>query len=85
MSKVDFQYEDLGIDYRDLGPWRSYQITCSGDTLAECLATASIEEVDQDGGTLDCYDIEDVPNNEIYQAALDTINACLRRAEQESA
>jgi len=50
---------ELGIDYRDCGPWRSYRFETSGDTLAELIDNGTIEEVDQDGGTLDCYSLQD--------------------------
>lgn len=51
--------EDLGIMYQDSGPWRSYQLTASGNTFEELLEDATISEVDQDGGELNCYGLDD--------------------------
>ena len=64
--------EDLGIDYRDAGPWRSYELTAGGDTQAELIEDATISETDQDGGELDCYGFEDA-SNEVQEAVLKLI------------
>lgn len=61
--------QDLGIDYRDIGPWRSYQLQTQGDTLQELIENAVISEVDQDGGDLDYYDLGDA-SNEIYESGM---------------
>lgn len=52
---------DSGYEHRDAGPWRSYEISFYGDTLEECLEEATITEIDQDGGELDCYGYEHAP------------------------
>jgi len=49
--------QDLGIEYRDCGKWRSYQLTAQGNTIEELIESATISEVDQDGGEITCYDI----------------------------
>lgn len=49
--------EDLGIDYQDAGPWRSYELVTYGDDKEQLLANATIAEIDQDGGELDCYEL----------------------------
>ncbi len=59
---------DLGVSYQDEGPWRSYQLTASGDTLEELLEDANIAEIDQDGGDLDFYPLEDASNEVEKQA-----------------
>ncbi len=51
--------QDLGIEYADEGPWRSYQFTASGDSLLELVEDAQISEVDQDGGDLRCYGLDE--------------------------
>jgi len=51
--------EDLGINFCDEGPWRSYHFYTSGKTKAECMEDATISEIDQDGGELNCYGLED--------------------------
>ena len=51
--------ENLEIDFQDCGQWRSYHIYTQGDTLQELIEDATISEIDQDGGELDCYGIED--------------------------
>lgn len=49
---------ELPIEYADSGAWRSYTLDAAGDTLEELLKDATISEIDQDGGTLNCYGIE---------------------------
>lgn len=61
---------ELGIDFQDEGRWRSYELDAYGDTFEDLLDSAHISEVDQDGGVIDCYGIDDVPNNEIYDAVI---------------
>jgi len=60
---------DLGIDFADAGQWRSYQIETSGDSFNELVQNATVSEVDQDGGTIDAYGIDDA-SSEIETAAL---------------
>lgn len=50
---------DLGIDYQDSGQWRSYGIESSGETIEELFENATIYEIDQDGGEIDCYSMDD--------------------------
>lgn len=71
-TKYSVEGRDLGIDYQDIGPWRSYILTTSGDSLEECLNEAIIEEVDQDGGTLRSYSL-DQANQDVYIPAADKI------------
>jgi len=56
MHEID---TELGIDYADCGPWRSYHLYAIGDTEREMREDASITEIDQDGGELNCYGLED--------------------------
>ena len=63
---------DLGVDYQDAGPWRSYGLESSGETIEELINNATIYETDQDGGELDCYSINDAESN-VHKAA----KACL--------
>jgi hypothetical protein len=72
--------QDLGIDYCDEGPWRSYQLETYGNSLDECLKNAGIEEVDQDGGSLRFYDLEDGSNEVIEKATGIIRNAFLKGA-----
>lgn len=51
--------QDLGIDYRDSGPWRNYELSTDGKTIEECIDNASISEIDQDGGELATYGYEE--------------------------
>ena len=50
---------DLGIEYQDAGPWRSYHLVAQGATYQELLDDAVIAEVDQDGGDLRYYGLRD--------------------------
>ena len=54
---------DMGIDYQDSGIWRSYYLHFYGKDLKEVLESAMISEVDQDGGEINSYGIEDATNN----------------------
>jgi hypothetical protein len=51
---------DLGIEYADEGAWRSYNVgeVCA-NTLKEFFDAVHVEEIDQDGGELDCYGFSD--------------------------
>lgn len=59
MKKYNINDEDLGVNYQDSGPWRSYSLDAHGDSASEMVEEATISETDQDGGTLDCYGIAD--------------------------
>jgi hypothetical protein len=67
---------DLDIEYRDNGPWRSYELQTHGDTRLELIENVTIAEVDQDGGELDCYGFDDA-SNEIQHKILVVIDAML--------
>lgn len=68
--KVKFYIdEDLGIDHRDSGPWRSYSISAGGNTIEELIEDATISETDQDGGELNFYSIDDA-SNEVGNVAM---------------
>lgn len=61
---------DLGVDYQDAGPWRSYGLESHGETIEELFENAYVYEIDQDGGELNHYHIEDA-STEVYKAARD--------------
>ena len=61
---------EIGIDFADAGPWRSYHLDTSGDSFNEMIQNATVSEIDQDGGELDCY--------ELRQASDEIETACLR-------
>lgn len=60
---------DLGIDWQDAGPWRSYQLTASGDNLSALLKDAYISEIDQDGGDLDNYSLKNC-DGEVWEKSV---------------
>lgn len=63
-NKVKFSIDtDLSIDYQDAGPWRGYQLTAQGNTPMQFRHSATISEIDQDGGELASYEISDAPNS----------------------
>jgi hypothetical protein len=74
--------EDLGIEWRDAGPWRSYHLTASGNNEEELFEDATIEEVDQDGGTLDCYGYNDC-SGKLEEAVEEAIYKALKRNEEK--
>ena len=59
---------DIGIDYQDTGPWRSYGVESSGETIEELFDNATVYETDQDGGIIDSYDL-DVADDDVYKVA----------------
>lgn len=65
---------DTGVDHADEDQWRNYQLYTQGSTRAELLSEAGIAEVDQDGGELTCYGLDDA-RSDVYSAALNIINA----------
>ena len=75
---ISINYHDLGIDYADIPPWRSYSLDTHGKTLDECLENATIEEIDQDGGTLRCYGVDDSEPN-VYNEVVNTIKRRLNK------
>jgi hypothetical protein len=56
--KIDIS-EDTGVFHEDTGPWRSYELEAYGNTVEEALESAYIYEIDQDGGELNLYGLED--------------------------
>lgn len=64
---------DLGINYQDIPPWRSYQLTTHGNTMAELIENAVIAEVDQYGDDLDYYGLSDAPTNKIREWAIEIL------------
>lgn len=59
---------DLNVAWQDAGVWRSYQLIAEGDSIDALVENAIIEEIDQDGGTLNHYGIEDA-SNEVSKTA----------------
>lgn len=49
---------DLGVEYADCGQWRSYRLETYGTSYPKLVENAIIEEIDQDGGTIDHYELE---------------------------
>jgi len=68
---------DIGLDYQDTPPWRSYTLETSGNTRSSLMSNAWIEEVDQDGGTIDSYDMESF-SSEVLKAVRATIEDHLK-------
>ena len=54
---------DTEVEWCDDGPWRNYQLEASGDTLEQVLKSAQITEIDQDGGDLATYGLEEAPQD----------------------
>lgn len=73
--KVKYNIDtDLNVDYRDSGRFRSYQLSAAGDSLEDLLEDITIAEVDQDGGELDCYGIEEA-SRDVQKAVYSFIEA----------
>lgn len=65
---VIIENEELGVDWEDEGPWRSFHLDTEGECLANLLDNASVAAVDQDGG--------DLYNESLYDS-----NLCVEAAE----
>jgi hypothetical protein len=63
---------DTGIEHRDSGPWRSYHLTAEGSTLEELLESAHIWEIDQDGGSLSDYPLDNCGTS-MYDTCIDIL------------
>ncbi len=59
-----YSLDDIGIEteINDSSPWRVYHLTAWGNTREELRASAGISEVDQDGGEVANYSLEEAPN-----------------------
>lgn len=60
---MNISINDLEIEYRDIGPWRSYSMETNGETITELAENACISETDQDGGEIRTYALDDAPND----------------------
>lgn len=69
MSKFEVECSDIGVDYQDSPPWRSYSLSASGDTFNDLVERATITETDQDGGELNSYGISKA-SDEVRYAVL---------------
>lgn len=78
---IYFQNTELPIDFRDCGPWRSYHMDASGSDEHALMQSALIAEVDQDGGEINCYSLEDAPND-VYNSACELIREALKKRDQ---
>lgn len=81
-SQIKSYDGDLGVDYEDSGPWRSYNLAGQGETLKEFLEDATISEVNQNGGELACYGIEDAPRS-VEREAIKVIMNLFGVSEEE--
>ena len=75
---MNIEINDIGIDYRDSGPWRYYSLITAGDTLSELMNNAVISEVDQDGGELNSYGLDNA-SNEIQDKVLELLTKEIER------
>lgn len=73
---IDISFKDLGVEYQDEGPWRSYELNTNGTTIVSLELNATISEVDQDGGELRSYDLNEAPKA-VQAAALKVIREAI--------
>lgn len=65
--------QDMNIDYQDEGPWRSYQLSGEGDTLAEFMSSLAVSEIDEDGAELGTTDLIGMGPS-FYRVALEMLS-----------
>jgi len=63
---------DTGVEFADAGRWRSFELCAIGDNARDLIESATIAEIDQDGGDLNHYALEDA-SNEVIEAAMQMI------------
>ncbi len=78
MFKIQIENLDLEVDHRDSGGYRSYELSCEGNTLEQCMETAYIAEIDQDGGELDTYPLDDSDGDVFFQAVYQIKRAIMK-------
>ena len=71
-NQITIEVYDLEVDYQDAGPWRCYSFYSQGNTIEDLVINGVISEIDQDGGELDCYGLDDAPND-VIEAAIQLI------------
>lgn len=71
---------DTGYAHQDEGPWRSYEVVAEGNTLDELIADAHIFEIDQDGGNLNDYPLEETGGS-LHDLAIDAIKLEIERLD----
>ena len=71
MKTVTISESDIGVSYEACGPWRCYSLDATGSSLDELLESATILEIDQDGGELNTYGFHDAGN--VVQEAVETL------------
>ena len=71
-NQITIEVYDLEVDYQDAGPWRCYSFFTHGDTIEQLVENGTIAEIDQDGGEIDCYSLENAPND-VIEAAIQLI------------
>lgn len=79
MSRFREIESNLEIDYRDVPPWRSFEVSARGNSVSEMLVDATISEIDQDGGEIRSYGLEDA-SNEVSQRAESLIASLFQEA-----
>ena len=83
-KKMFYLDEELDVEYRDNGHWRSYHIDGQGTTMLELLADVTISEEDQDGGEIACYGLEDCESLEVHDAAHAVILGHVKERENKA-
>lgn len=69
MKQVKFSIDaDTRVEYCDEGQFRNFQLITEGDNVDQLLDNAQISEVDQDGGELDTYPLDDARSDVIRAA-----------------
>jgi hypothetical protein len=50
--RFGFERKEMGVEYRDAGPWRHYELSTYGDNVEQMIDNAEVSSVDQDGGDI---------------------------------
>jgi hypothetical protein len=83
-KRITVEDDDLYPEWADCGPWRSFSFTATGTDYESLVEDATISEVDQDGGELACYGL-DQADSVVYDRVIEAINRRLSKGVKHEA
>lgn len=83
-KKYEIDCDDVGVDFADEGRWRSYALAARGNTLEELMKDATISEIDQDGGEIRCYGLDDA-SGPVSDAVEEVLRGRVEKREEAEA
>lgn len=72
-QNVKYSIEGLDVGIGDRNYFTNFELDASGDNLQELIASATVSEIDQDGGEIDCIGLDDVPKD-VFRVIMQALN-----------